>query len=108
MLIIEAAVHDDPMMQVICVSRTARENTVQRARLLPAAAVVIPNAVDANAFTPDPTRRKPGAITIVALSRMVYRKGIDLLAAVIPQLCRRHAHLHFIVGNRPKLACLQQ
>ena len=29
-------------------------------------------------------------ITIVALSRLVYRKGIDLLAAILPELCARH------------------
>lgn len=34
-----------------------------------------------------------GTITVVALSRLVYRKGIDLLAAVLPELCERHPHL---------------
>lgn len=32
-------------------------------------------------------------ITVVALSRLVYRKGIDLLAAVLPELCERHPHV---------------
>ena len=34
-----------------------------------------------------------GTVTIVALSRLVYRKGIDLLAAVLPDLCERHPHV---------------
>ena len=32
-------------------------------------------------------------VTIVALSRLVYRKGIDLLAAVLPELCQRHPNV---------------
>ena len=39
-----------------------------------------------------------GSITIVALSRLVYRKGIDLLAAVLPELCQRHPNVQ--VGPR--------
>jgi hypothetical protein len=37
------------------------------------------NAVDPTKFTPDPSRRSPTkTINIVMLSRLVYRKGIDL------------------------------
>ena len=39
-----------------------------------------------------------GSITSVALSRLVYRKGIDLLAAVLPELCQRHPSVQ--VGPR--------
>lgn len=57
-------------------------------------------AVDATQFTPDPTRRPPGRVVIVTLSRLVYRKGIDLLAAIIPAVCARHPHVDFIIGMR--------
>lgn len=35
---------------------------------------------------------------MVALCRMVYRKGIDLLAAILPGLAHAHPELRFIVG----------
>ena len=44
---------------VICVSYTSKENTVLRAALLPSIVSVIPNAVDASCFTPDPTKPHP-------------------------------------------------
>ncbi len=55
-------------------------------------------AVDATQFTPDPTCRPPHRLVIVTLSRLVYRKGIDLLAAIIPAVCARHPHVDFLIG----------
>lgn len=40
--------------QVICVSHTGKENTVLRACLPPSRVAVIPNAVHAAHFAPDP------------------------------------------------------
>ena len=37
-------------------------------------------------------------VTVVVVSRLVYRKGADLLAGLIPILCARHKDLHFIIG----------
>ncbi|GAB4820808.1 hypothetical protein N2152v2_007854 [Parachlorella kessleri] len=71
----------------ICVSHTSKENTVLRACVPPRRVSVIPNAVDASLFKPDPSQRSKDKIVIVALSRLVYRKGIDLLAAILPDLC---------------------
>jgi len=42
---------------VICVSHTSKENTVLRATLDPLDVSVIPNAIDATKFTPDPSKR---------------------------------------------------
>jgi phosphatidylinositol glycan class A protein len=97
---------------VICVSNTrfndkglsdrsirSKENTVLRASLDPRIVSVIPNAVDAAAFQPDPSRRDPDRVTIVVLSRLVYRKGIDLLVDVIPEICRRFPNVYFIIGT---------
>lgn len=38
------------------------------------------------------------AVTVVLLSRLVYRKGIDLVVQVIPQVCARHPEVRFIIG----------
>ncbi|KAF8057928.1 hypothetical protein HT031_005874 [Scenedesmus sp. PABB004] len=97
---------------VVCVSHTSRENTVLRAGLHPADVSVIPNAVDASEFGPAPGRpwpRRAGEpVTVVALSRLVYRKGVDLLALVIPELCHRHPHINWVIGgDGPKRALLE-
>ncbi len=60
-------------------------------------------AVDASAFRPDLLRPRGGVggrVTVVALSRLVYRKGVDLLNVVIPAVCRRQPHVDFIIGAR--------
>lgn len=136
---------------VICVSHTSKENTVLRACIPPTRVSVIPNAVDASLFEPEPLQQQEqqarrrggrhgerhpgggsarlsgdagsssswrdgssgggsgdGTITVVALSRLVYRKGIDLLAAVLPELCERHPHLQFLIGgDGPKRPLLE-
>lgn len=71
---------------------------------------VIPNAVDTDVFrppSPDKRRDKPHSlsngvssrkrkssvvrrITVVIGSRLVYRKGIDLVAVVVPKICQRN------------------
>ena len=146
-------------LQVICVSRTSKQNTVLRARIPPKRVFVIPNgqsvgwqgcapggvraesqqhciicasqirkcqpakqsavlpacvlkstwfrqelharpaAVDAARFRPDPSQAPGHRIQIVALSRLVHRKGIDLLAVTIPEFCARHAHVDFLIGE---------
>ena len=58
-----------------------------------------PAAVDAALFAPDLACRPSDRINAVCLSRLVYRKGIDLLAAVLPELCREHPRLHFLIGE---------
>lgn len=60
---------------IVCVSYTSKENTVLRAALDPEIVSVIPNAVDPTDFTPDPSQRYDDRITIVVVSRLVYRKG---------------------------------
>nr|SVE83043.1 EOG090X0515 [Daphnia magna] len=82
----------------ICVSHTGKENTVLRAKVPANYVSVIPNATDTTLFKPDVSRRDKDKITIVALSRLVYRKGIDLLASV-----------HFLIGgDGPKRIVLEQ
>jgi phosphatidylinositol N-acetylglucosaminyltransferase subunit A len=52
---------------VICVSHTSRENTVLRASLDPKNVSVIPNAVVAAEFQPDPSKRTPGVGNLISL-----------------------------------------
>ncbi|CAG8654461.1 12658_t:CDS:10 [Cetraspora pellucida] len=77
---------------VICVSHTSKENTVLRAALTPQMVSVIPNAV-----------------RTVSTSRLVYRKGMDLLVAVIPRICKADPKVRFIIGgDGPKRIDLEQ
>lgn len=76
--------------QAICVSHTSKENTVLRSGLNPEKVFVIPNAVDTAMFRPDPEASPSitDQVIIVVISRLVYRKGADLLVEVIPEVCR--------------------
>ena len=95
--------------QVICVSHTSRENTVLRAKIAPERVSVIPNATDTSGFLPlESMKYRPwstgiaaadGVITIVAITRLVYRKGSDLFVDVIPEVCRRHPNVRWVVGG---------
>lgn len=94
---------------VICVSHTSRESTALRAELDPRKVSVIPNAVVADKFTPVRRRREAKRITVVALSRLVRRKGLDLLLAVIPAVCKRHPLVDFIIaGEGPMRVAAEQ
>lgn len=49
---------------------------------------------------PEEEQRPPsGRVTVVALSRLTYRKGVDLLNVVVPAVCARHPHVDFIIGQ---------
>ncbi|KAI4304692.1 hypothetical protein MLD38_040167 [Melastoma candidum] len=95
--------------QAICVSHTSKENTVLRSGLPPEKVFVIPNAVDTAMFTPAPKRSRTDEIIIVVISRLVYRKGADLLVEVIPEVCRLYPHVRFIIGgDGPKRVRLEE
>lgn len=101
---------------VVCVSHTGRENTVLRAGLAPSNVSTIPNAIDATHFYPVPDRAPKDhgtpaylPVCIVVLSRLMYRKGIDLLLTTIPRLCAMHVGLTFVIGgDGPKYVDLEQ
>lgn len=44
-------------------------------------------------------RRDCEHVTVVMVSRLVYRKGADLLAALLPLACRRLPHVRFVIGG---------
>ncbi|CAL5356993.1 unnamed protein product [Camellia sinensis] len=95
--------------QAICVSHTSKENTVLRSGLPPEKVFVIPNAVDTAMFKPAPERLSTDEIVIVVISRLVYRKGADLLVEVIPEVCRKYPNVRFVVGgDGPKRVRLEE
>ncbi|PON81293.1 Glycosyl transferase [Trema orientale] len=101
--------------QAICVSHTSKENTVLRSGLPPEKVFVIPNAVDTAMFKPAVERPSRDEIVIVVISRLVYRKGADLLVEVIPEVCRLYPYVkicdkvRFIIGgDGPKRVRLEE
>ena len=92
---------------VICVSEACRRNLILRTLIHPKYVSKITNAVDGSKFIPDPSKRYPrDTVNIVLLSRLVHRKGIALLALVIPMICDRFSHVHFIIGGDGPLRVL--
>ncbi len=80
-----------------------------RANVDPTIVHAIPNAIDAKKFQPDldglakKRKRKrdkhDGRIKIVIVSRLVYRKGVDLLVGIIPRICAQYPNVDFIIGG---------
>lgn len=100
----------------ICVSHTGKENTVLRTSVPPENVSVIPNAVDSVMFRPAKVAREVGERVVVVIgSRLVYRKGIDLVVEVVPHLAamrfgaRREVRVDFLVaGDGPKRILLEE
>lgn len=69
----------------ICVSHACKDNFTLRAKINPYHCFTIPNAVDTNKFSPNPSLRYPlNKINIVCISRLTMRKGVDFLIDIIP------------------------
>lgn len=64
----------------------------------------------ADQFKPMPTiRSNDNEITIVVISRLAHRKGIDLLVATAPRICALFPNVKFVIGgDGPKLIDLLQ
>lgn len=41
----------------------------------------------------------PSLVTIVCITRLVYRKGIDLLIAALPKVCALHPDVRILIGG---------
>jgi len=86
-----------------------RENTVLRANLPPKSVYVIPNAIVADHFRPARSRPPTDTITVIVISRLAYRKGIDLLVAAAPRICAAFPNVRFVIGgDGPKMVDLLQ
>ena len=94
----------------ITVSHCNKENLALRSCVPPEKIYVIPNSVDTSKFTPNPSLRSPvNTVNIVCISRLTFRKGIDLLVMIIPEIIRRYPNVHFIIGgDGPKKMVLQR
>ena len=84
---------------VIGVSQCTKENISLRVKCDPRKIYVIPNALESTKYLPDPTKKDPHKINIVILSRLVYRKGIDLAVGIIPKICEKYQDVNFIIGG---------
>lgn len=84
----------------IWVSQVNKANLLLRYSLSPTDVHVIGNAVNAGDFTPDTSLRNPkDKINIIVLSRLSYRKGIDLVAKVIPKIWEKYPKAYFIIAG---------
>ena len=43
-------------------------------------------------------------IRVVVISRLVYRKGVDLLVGLLPAVCQRLPHVDFVIGGSGSMA----
>jgi len=95
---------------VVSVSEASRENLHSRTGFPMGRICVIPNAVDGGEFEPPEARgaQRRSPTTVVLLSRLVFRKGIDVVLELIPKSCARWPELHFIIGgDGPKRKALE-
>jgi phosphatidylinositol glycan class A protein len=93
----------------ICVSYTSKENTHHRTKIPLGKIHVIPNAVVSENFPQREYIRDRNIITVIVVSRLVYRKGVDILIKVIPKLCKSNSRIRMIiVGDGPKRDELEQ
>ncbi|EDL42422.1 phosphatidyl inositol glycan, class A [Plasmodium vivax India VII] len=94
----------------ICVSHTNRENLVLRTEINPYKTSVIGNALDTRKFVPCLSKRpKLPRINVIVISRLTYRKGVDLIAKVIPLVCHKYPFIKFIIGgDGPKRVLLEE
>jgi len=94
----------------ICVSHCNRDNLALRSAINPKKIYVVPNSVNTEAFTPDASKRHPkGTINIVFIARLTFRKGVDLLVDVIPEVLRKYPTVHFIIGgDGPKMTLIKE
>ena len=99
-----------------------------RSNLPPTSVYVIPNAIVADHFRPpssrpptdassysrscplintysDPHTHVACTVTIVVISRLAYRKGVDLLVATAPRICAAFPNVRFVVGVYFVLPC---
>uniref|UniRef100_A0A2P2I2S8 phosphatidylinositol N-acetylglucosaminyltransferase n=1 Tax=Hirondellea gigas TaxID=1518452 RepID=A0A2P2I2S8_9CRUS len=83
----------------ICVSYVGKENTVLRASVEPLNVSVIPNALDTTVFKPRPYSGPAGRIVVVVLSRLQYRKGVDLQPPIISYITSKYPQVDFLIGG---------
>ncbi|SCM07976.1 phosphatidylinositol N-acetylglucosaminyltransferase subunit A, putative [Plasmodium chabaudi adami] len=94
----------------ICVSHANRENFILRTQVNPYKTSVISNAIDSTKFVPCINKRPASPkINIIIISRLTYRKGVTLIAKVIPLVHQKYPFINFIIGgDGPKRIILEE
>lgn len=93
---------------IICVSRSTCENLRLRMQCPSEQFVVVPNALDGTKFESKPIRVYDGRPRLITVGRLFYRKGVDLMVEVIPELFGRVPQLSWvIIGDGPKKYLLE-
>ncbi|ELA42485.1 uncharacterized protein VICG_00584 [Vittaforma corneae ATCC 50505] len=85
----------------ICVSEISKENTHIRTNIPLERISVIPNGIIPEKFYPV-SRKIRKTKRILVMSRLVFRKGVDLLIEALPLICKNKDFEVIIVGNGPK------
>ena len=76
---------------------------------LTAAATTNATATNAAALETNSGDGSGDRVTIVVVSRLVYRKGTDLLAGVIPVICAKYPNVDFLIGgDGPKRLAIEE
>ena len=87
----------------IAVSAACKDNICLRAKIDPHRVFVIQNAVNTDLFKPSIDRTyiisEKETINIVYISRLQFRKGVDLLIGIIPEITARFPNVNFIIGG---------
>lgn len=85
----------------ICVSKTSKINFLERINIDSKNVHVVPNAVISEKFYPVYNKKKTK--NVIVMSRLVFRKGIDLLVDALPLICKADNEIKiFIAGDGPK------
>ena len=97
----------------IAVSHACKDNFCLRTKVDPNSCFTIPNAVNFETLGPlgtrTPLRTDKDTINIVYISRLQYRKGVDLLIGIIPEIIKRFKNVNFIIGgDGDKMGLLKQ
>lgn len=93
--------------RAICVSNIAKLNTAERTHIPLDLIRVIPNGIDPKYFYPK-QKTAGNKIKVLFCARLVFRKGIDLLASALPIICSNKQLEIIIVGDGPKRDDLMQ
>lgn len=92
----------------ICVSYTSKENTHVRTEIPLDKIHVIPNAILPEMFYPKGHRTSKEKVVMV-VSRLVFRKGVDLLIGAIPLICKYDPDVKIvIVGDGSRKEGIEQ
>jgi len=87
----------------ICVSRISRDNTHLRTGIPLDRISVIPNGIIPENFHPV-GRRERKKLRILFMSRLAFRKGVDILIDALPLICKGRDVEVLVVGTGPKMS----